>query len=376
MLNIPSFKQVIDQPDDISKSVLPIEPSMPEQDETKKELEPYTADSEEQLLLLQELSKLADDDLSKIRLSIQNKLFYQIKELNNFYLLNKYPDTNDPTLYIQNENLFEHPLVFLHNLVGSIFSKIKVLLTLSLKDLKRSELRAWKNSNEGSFREILKKTLYELQNIKLSYPYGMEKINYQQALNRIDAVYTLLQMKHLSKTISTDINELIQIMSSPVSELQKNSAKEQKFNKITLSSPINMKSLKAVFIFVLDINKDPISAEKQLETSNEKRFQELFTSAQEFQNVYKQSLSMESYLQEVSGIYSTLQKIQEKVDVFITKIEQKQIELKKEYIGNIAKYLEDVASIFDIYSSTVYQNTRVEHNLVECMKKLKKHFRL
>jgi hypothetical protein len=369
VLSQEEYQQFISEQED---TPLNIQPSTPEDDDNKKELEPYIPNINEQSELLNELDQLSDHDTNILIFQTLSEIDHQKRHLHYIISCLKRNDTQ-----IAEEGFFEHPFVSLRNLAGSLISKFKVLFVLSLRDLKRSELRALKDSNSGSYAEILKKELYDLQNISLPYPTGMEKITYFEALNRIQIFYNSIHMKDLSININKNITDLIKfINTSDLTKLSQDSTVKTKFNDLTtLKKLIDISLMKRVFLPLLDINKDVISTAKQIETKNEKLFVSLFKSANEFRDVLKTALKLEDRLKEVSSIYSNLQNIQSSIDKFVTSLEEKSNVIHKEYIVVLASYIEQIGEIFDMFSQGVYQHTRVDHNLVEVLKVLFHHFK-
>jgi molecular chaperone GrpE (heat shock protein) len=351
--------------------VTPVQPSTPEDDDTKKELEPYTPNANEQTELLNELESLTDEDINILRLNTLTELDYTKRHLH--YIVTSLQKNE----HIAIEGFWEHPFITLRNIAGSLLNKFKVLLTLSLRDLKRSELRALKDSKSSSYSEVMKKELYQLQNISLPYPSGMEKITYFDALNRIQLFYDAVHMKEFSLRLKKSITDLIDFVShSDLSQLDKTSSVKDKFTQLTDLKQLNLDVVKKVFIPILDINKDVVSTAKQIETKNEKLFPLLFKSVNEFREVYKHALKLEDRLKEVSSIYSNLQSIQSSVDKFVTALEKKSQTIHKNYVVIFAQYIEGIGQLFDMFGQAVHQHTRVDHNLVEVLKVMYSTFKL
>lgn len=237
------------------------------------------------------------------------------------------------------------------NVVGHILNLFNAGVLQGWRNFKRGELTAYSDSNRATMTRIYFADFYQISEVEVDTPQGMEG-PYAPALNSL-CTY-LVELNMLDRAIR---------MLKTVECIERDMHKQNS----------NFTST------IVDANKsftDPKLAKLFQDTtkyftpkkSDGGKFRELFANMKEYETVIKQAIDEDDHLRQVSSVHSRLEDIQKVVNRIADDAEL----LTKPQLEDLAKVARAMADTFDNYGTVIADVLRVQHNLTEVTKRIRK----
>lgn len=247
-------------------------------------------------------------------------------------------------------------------LAGIVNVFIRILNTLKTdifkfyKDLKRTELRFWIESHKVTAVRINNLNYYEIQEIPIPFPNGMNT-TYLDAIDK--TTKTLYSLDTATKaSLAADMTAKIYTLLKSGLELN-----------YTIDSGItsmNVNNIKSIF----NISNKCMDNKKR-DKNMTKPFSTLFTAMSEFTKSVDMSLDAEKQVNQTSFIYNKMSECNDTFSDIIDYIKTSNgSNVTKNEILKLSKLAFNIAEIFDMFGITVFSYHKLEHNLVEVYKEL------
>lgn len=242
---------------------------------------------------------------------------------------------------------------FVDNVFNSILNKISGLMYLfktalfdGWRDFKRTELKVFHDNHLASLRSIYKIKPGILDHITFEHPCGMQG-DYITALNTLENVFNALNMSDTASKIVEVIEKLqsqVYIGNGTFSAVLDTEGR----NFAKLEKEINKAFDKASEVFT--------------EKKNDKaKLKDLYGTPADIETVVDKLIDMETHFQAVAGIYSKLEKIQDKVTDLNESVKRNEISAKE--INMLYDLIRVWGFMFEKFSLNVNDLYRVNHNV-------------
>lgn len=263
-------------------------------------------------------------------------------------------------LYVRNYNLqrvagqegfIANAVTGIANVIGHVVNLFNAGVLNGWRNFKRGELTAYVDSNLATMARIYRADFYLIEDVEIDTPQGM-KGTYHQALDALTMYLTKLNMLQLS-------NKMLKTMEAIESDMHKANpsftSKVKDANR-EFADP-NVKKL-------FDDTSTFFTSEK----FDRQRFQDVFTGMGDYEAVIKMSIKSDDQLRQVSSVHSRLMDIQKVTGRIVDEADK----LNKTQIEDLAKVARTMAETFDNYATGCADLIRVQHNLTENTKVIRK----
>ena len=241
----------------------------------------------------------------------------------------------------------------------SLGHSFKTSIFKVFKDLKRSELRYYVESNAIRVKEILNKPYEALQDKKIPFPNKMSS-TYLSTTESLIKFLDILDMKNRINALKEHAGMIIDSI-------------------ILDNASFTAKSIfKSVDTNIAEFSREFMKTQNHFKGIHDKdiKFSKVFKTSKELKDTHDELLRSESKFQEVSSIYYTIQDIEIKFDKLIKHInstkEDQSNKVEKSTLEALSRYVAFIARISDMYGVAILDLHRVEHNVVEVFKELKR----
>lgn len=251
-----------------------------------------------------------------------------------------------PELIAGQEGFIDNVFNGILNKLGGIVYLFKTALFDGWRDFKRTELKVYHDNRLSSLRSIYRIERGALDHLNLDHPRGMRG-DYLSAIAALKAVFNVLNM-------SDTASKIIEVIDKLDSELYVNNPL---FVSLVESTSRDYTKLER------DINRAFDSASKIFtEGSDDKaKFTALYGSNAGIEKVMDTILDMEDQFQSVAGIYSKLEKIQNKVKTLSESA--KRVKLSSKEVNMLYDLIRIWGFMFEKFSLTINDLYRVNHNV-------------
>lgn len=238
------------------------------------------------------------------------------------------------------------------NVVGHIVSNFNNLLFRGWRDFKRSELRAYLSSNVTLLSRIDDESNYQLlDRFKLYTPEGMVG-KYPDAFQSLVDYLDMIDMKKTVFMAQDSIELLAKLLR----------------NKRLTDFERELDVVNAV-VNNQEVDKKFKETEKYFTTkrNHECEFQTQFASMNEFVKFVEELCFADGYLQDVSSVFDTVEKIEKSVAIIC----DEKTSLSKKDISYLAGVIRTLAICVDNYATCINDVNRLQHNTYENIKAIR-----
>lgn len=230
--------------------------------------------------------------------------------------------------------------------VLKLLNNFKATVLGVFKDLKRTELQEFEDSNKTTLPRILKYPYEFLAQQNVVVPRGMIK-PYKFTTEKIKGCLDVLDMVNRSEKALASVDNVLNMLMS-------NTKLQVKQDTIHVGE---LRSLEYIF-------KEENNCFSSFKRCEEQQFSKVFQSDHCLVDTYHLLLNTVIYEQDVSKVYSTLERIYQKFEQILRLVESKQVNLTKSDIITLAGQTTTLAKLFDMYGTVITDLQRVEHNFV------------
>ena len=256
-------------------------------------------------------------------------------------------------------SILKRLLAGIFNTFFHVLNTAKTNIFRSYKNLKRTELVYYKESNLVSYGRIFNREMSLLTSLDTPIPYKMG-VTYFHAISKTIAFLDVMGLANRVKSFLQYSEELRnEVLSSAMTS-----------NKLPTLSVIagDLERLSKEFKALDNCFKDkPVRF---------KKFIEVFPTKDEFVQCEKILYDATKYQYEVASIHSTMESIGENFTKIISFLDKSTLNLTKEELMSLSKVTLFFAKIFDMYGVAIRDLTRLEHNYVEVLKMIRKEYNL
>ena len=295
---------------------------------------------------------LEQNDIAFAKENLLGKI-HQLKEMESM------------TLVTANEGLWQFIKGCLTS-IGNIMGHIVTLFTTNVfkfyKSLKRTEIRYYNNSNKVSMLRIFSQSYDELSNIEIPFPNGMT-VTYMEALDK-----TIVALTNLD--IMTRANLAVTVSDKILKGLKSGSVMNDIIKSgVASSDTTNVKD-------VVEAAKKCIDEKKN--TSNDiKTFKELFISIADFKKCNDMALDCDKFVDIVNAVHKKMGICSDNFTEIVKVIERSAGNgVTKDDVENLSTLAYTLADTFDMFSMMMFNFHKLEHNLVEVYRKIRKELSL
>jgi hypothetical protein len=265
---------------------------------------------------------------------------------------------NNEVVLAGNES-FQPAFESIINSIGNILGHIKNLFRVNIfklfSKLKRSEYRYFYDSNASSIKAILRLPYEQLIDIPCYIPEILSS-SYNEAtllcinfLNYLDIVSKL-------KAIDANAENILRSMKDTNGQ-----------NLLAIHTPINL-SISEISSSFKKYNQ----VWKGSSTSQKRDFRVLFKKTTALKETHEAFLNAEEHFLTVACVEKYIDKLENQVQDFVHSYERNEIQIAdKRILLNMSNYCKDIAYICDYYSTTMLDLSRLEHNFILNMKKIR-----
>lgn len=236
-------------------------------------------------------------------------------------------------------------VTYIADCIIKLLNNFKSVIFKFYKNLKRTELRYYIESNAIKVKRILSVPYTELVDINVDIPRGMSK-PYKVTTNTIVEALTILDMKNRAEGFLGKILDL-----------------EQKVYSNDLSSSKYLGKVDDLSVIQKSYNEIDKCFKGGTGTVKVK-FSKVFEDDNCFEDSLNLILNSETFDYEVATIHNTLEKCSEHMFKIVDYIKENRSELNKTQILDLSKSTMTIAKLFDMYGNAIYDKQKVEHNFV------------
>lgn len=286
----------------------------------------------------------------------KESLFSKIKQLN---------ELEDKTLINANEGLWQFIKSCLTS-IGNVIGHVVTLFTTNVfkfyKSLKRTEIRYYNQSNKFTMVRMFSQDYEDLSKIIIPFPNGMI-VTYMEALEKtITALDKLdiLTRANLAVTVSSKILDGLK-SGSVMNDIIKSG--------VASSDTTNVRDV---------VNAAKKCIDERKNTSNDKKyFKELFTSLADFEKCNEMALDCDKFVDTVNAVHKKMATCSDNFTEIVKTIERSAGNgVTKDDVENLSTLAYTLADTFDMFSAMMFNFHKLEHNLVEVYKVIRKELSL
>lgn len=265
---------------------------------------------------------------------------------------------------IGQEGLFSMITRFLSGILNTLMHVVHTFKTNIFKfykDLKRTELRYYHESNVASVRRVLNMDYGALARMSVPIPNGMVT-TYDETVEAIDKCQIAMDMTNRVASIkkfASDVHDRV-----------------LSFQSVDEGSGLLLQER----VYDIDgIIKSFTVVTRNLtnKNTNQNEFSKVFPTPASLPGVDKRLLDMEHYQTEVAGVFSALEKVEEYFTNVLKFISSNQhANVSKKDLQSMSVICTVLAKLFDMYGVVSMDQHRVEHNVVETLKLIRKQYNL
>lgn len=242
--------------------------------------------------------------------------------------------------------------------VLKLLNNFKTVVLGVFKDLKRTELQEYEDSNKITLTRVLKYPYEFLAQQNVVVPRGMVK-PYKYTAEKIKGCLDTLDMVDRSERALTSVDNVLKMLLA-------NTKFQVKQDTINVGE---LRSLEYMF-------KDENNCFSTFKRCEEQQFSKIFQSDHCLRDTYNVLVNTVIYEQDVSRVYTTLERIYQKFDHILRLVESNQVNLTKSDIITLAGQTTTLAKLFDMYGTVITDLQRVEHNFVLILRNISEKYGL
>ena len=242
--------------------------------------------------------------------------------------------------------------------VLKLLNNFKTVVLGVFKDLKRTELQEYEDSNKITLTRVLKYPYEFLAQQNVVVPRGMVK-PYKYTAEKIKGCLDTLDMVNRSERALTSVDNVLKMLLA-------NTKFQVKQDTINVGE---LRSLEYMF-------KDENNCFSTFKRCEEQQFSKVFQSDHCLRDTYNVLVNTVIYEQDVSRVYATLERIYQKFDHILRLVESNQVNLTKSDIITLAGQTTTLAKLFDMYGTVITDLQRVEHNFVLILRNISEKYGL
>lgn len=247
------------------------------------------------------------------------------------------------------------------NILMHVVHTFKTNIFKFYKDLKRTELRYYHESNVASVRRILNVDYGALSRMIVPVPNGMVS-SYDETVEAIDKCQMAMDMTNRIASIkkfACDIHDRVISFQS----LDDN-------NGLLIQERVyDIDGITKAFTV--------LTRHLTSKRTDQSEFLKVFPTPSSLPTVDKKLLDMEHYQTEVSGVFSVLETIEGYFTNILKFISSNQhANVSKKDLQSLSVICTVLAKIFDMYGVVSMDQHRVEHNMVEVLQLIRKQYNL
>ena len=243
-------------------------------------------------------------------------------------------------------DLLKRALFGIVNIIGHVVKLFSTGLFYGWRDFKRSELQEYCDSNMMTVSEIMEeKNFAAYRKLQIECPRGMQGM-YSPAVSSLLKYLNDLDMGARSKEICAMINDL-------VDDVRRSNLQVNAYVRRTNGS-----------VLPKTLETDYTTLSKKYFTSGSRdkdSFEKLFDSVSEAKSIVNDVKDADSHLREVATVHDRLMDVNSAVNDMITNHADK---INATQVTDLVNLIRAIAFSFDRYSVVVNDLTRVGHNLV------------
>lgn len=254
---------------------------------------------------------------------------------------------------------FKSTLISIGNTIGHIGNLHKTNIFKFYKELKRTEIRYYNESNMASMQMLFNLPYNEVCKIQIPIPKGMV-CTYGEAVSNITSFLAKINAHERSKVIVLLSKTLMQTIKkgSSVSAIL--------IKQINQCDSVEFKSEYDKYRKCFDIKPTETIA-----------FEKVFASMTDMKKINDTIIANEQYVHAIPMVHASLVDIHNYFTEILKYLEQPKSDVvTKTDIENIAILARAIAETFDFYGTGVMDFHRVEHNVVEVYKELRRQFKV
>ena len=253
-------------------------------------------------------------------------------------------------------DIIKNILTGIVNIFGHFLNLFKTGILYGLRNFKRGELKDYSDSNRFTMTRLYAESNYlSLISFEIDIPQGM-KGTYKNALDSIDSFLNNLgmlervkRMKEISENILTTVKKANPSFSAHIYRGL------QEFNSANLFTEFN----KIGKVFTNSRNARAI-------------YGDCFAHAAEYEAACKQCMDGDAYLRGVGSIHSYLEDVNDN----FTSLLNYASGLRPNELKDLSKIVRYFAETFDMYATVIQDRVRIDHNLTEVTKRVRKRLHM
>lgn len=242
------------------------------------------------------------------------------------------------------------------NIVMHIANTFKTNIFKFYKNLKRTELRYFHESNVVSIRKILNFDYELLSQLQVPVPNELST-TYHNAVESGMNCLSVINMKERSAAFISLINNLKTSVLSG-----------QNVEAMEVSHQTDLENIQKSFQ-----RFNSCFVGKKTDTVD---FTTAFPTMEEFKNTDALLMKSENYQYEVNKINNNLEECEDKMHEVLSFLNQGTGNISKQDLVVLSDTCMTLAKLFDLYGITIQDITRLEHNFTLILKQIKQQFKL
>lgn len=248
-------------------------------------------------------------------------------------------------------------------IVNTIFHIVNTFKTNILKfyrDLKRTELRYYHESNTVSVRRIFGMQFADLVDLKVPVPAGLNS-TYPEVTKAIDDCLFAMNMTDRVESMKNYVKTIHDQVITYQEIDEPNIVQENFFDIDGITKKFN--TMKSHFTNKKNIYNTP--------------FISVFPDPNAFKETDEKLMNMEKYQLSVSHVFHSLESIEQYMNNLLKHFSDKpDANISKSDLQSLSVIATSLAKLFDMYGTSVQDQHRVEHNFVESLKIIRSAYNL
>lgn len=246
--------------------------------------------------------------------------------------------------------------VGLLNTVIHVINTFKTNIFSSYKNLKRTELKYFHESNRVSINRILNFDYSTLTSLQIPYPKGMI-VDYLTATQKANICLDTMNMKERSRSFV----ELVR-------STKNNVLTSRNANAIAISNSTDLPTIVRTF---QDFNH---CFNNKVTTTLP--FIDLFPTETAFRDTDSLLMTCTEHEYSVNAVHKNMETCTELMNEILSYLEKEMGTLTKQELLNLSDACNFLAKILDMFGVTIQDVTRIEHNFVEVLTLIKRQYNL
>jgi hypothetical protein len=229
---------------------------------------------------------------------------------------------------------------------GQLLMTFKTNITKFYESLKRSEIKAYSESNMLKVSTVEKKGFHDVMNVEVDIPSGLNG-SVMEGVNAVQGVYDALKLKEAVEIVRHQLDGMYRAMTRGEDYSVQFNAMIQHFYQTKEHVTQALDVANKVFV---------------KESTEKVPFSQAYASMEEFRLVRRKLMDMEKYPQAVSNYVNDMESMDKILKNVVSFVSSNKDKLDDAVVKSLAGFVRILADYYEIYGMNVSRQMALEHN--------------